>query len=120
MKIAAAIISMLFTLVQGVIWFFIALIALNGFSEREANPALLTLGGIVFVAVIAAGFVGGGIATWLLSRKPGLKGWVVVIAVGLTSMLVAVMLFVGLLMIIGIASAMHGGSFYSHQPTRSQ
>jgi hypothetical protein len=106
MKTVAAIISALLTLGQGVIWFVFALIALNGFSEREANPALLALGVVALAAVIASAFVGRGIAARLLARKPDLKGWTVLIAVVLTSMLATVTLFGGLLVAIAVAGVM--------------
>ena len=107
MKIAAAIISALFTLGQGVIWFFITLVALNGFSE-EADAAILIFGGIVLVTVIASGFAGCTIASRLLARSPKLLGWTVLIVVGLTSLLAAVVFFLGVLVAVGVASALHG------------
>ena len=106
MKIAVAIVSALFTLGQSVIWFVLALLALNGFSEREANPALLMLGIVAFVSVVASAFVGRGIASRLLARKPELKGWAVLISVVLTSVLAAMALFGGLLVAVSVASLM--------------
>ena len=107
MKIAAAVISALLTLLQGVIWVLFALIALNGFSNK-ADVALFAFGGLALVVTIASGLIGGKIAAGLLQRKPELKSWVVLIAVVLTSVLAALVLFVGLLATVGIASAMHG------------
>lgn len=69
--VAAAAVSILF----GVIWFFVFLVILNGFSGREAEPMILTSVILSLINVVASA----GLSSWLaglLQRKAQVSAWV--------------------------------------------
>ncbi len=57
MNIASGIITFVLLIASAIGWFFFLLLALNGFSERDANPAMIffAVWALVVAAVLAAG-----------------------------------------------------------------
>lgn len=57
MNIASGIITLILLIASAVAWFFFLMLALNGFSERDANPAMIffVVWAILAAIVLAAG-----------------------------------------------------------------
>ncbi|HEY8563773.1 MAG TPA: hypothetical protein VIL74_25565 [Pyrinomonadaceae bacterium] len=59
MNIASGIITLVLLIASAIAWFFFLMLALNGFSERDANPAMIFFavwGFLVAAALAAASF----------------------------------------------------------------
>ena len=104
-KPLAAIVTLLISVVLAVVVLFFLLVAMNGYSESDAEPALavyvvLALVSAVLAAVAAAWFVG------LLARRKFVPASSAVIAVPIATALGAALIVVSALMGLVIAEYM--------------
>lgn len=109
MRIIVFVINAVIQLAAAAVGFFMLLLGLNGFSERQANPALL------FYIVLGVGSaVGLGVASalaakWLTQRKSMSTLGASAIAVPTFAVVGVLILFGGIFVGALIASAMRGG-----------
>ncbi len=105
MKIVFFILIAIIQLVVAVSGFFILLLGLNGFSERDATPSLIVYLVVSAMTVLGDGAVGLALGNWLVRKKNLAAGGVVgnIVAVVLGVVVLVVTLFGGFL----LASVVH-------------
>ncbi|HVF43674.1 MAG TPA: hypothetical protein VM936_11715 [Pyrinomonadaceae bacterium] len=109
MRIIVFVLNALIQLAAAAVGFFLLLLGLNGFSERQANPGLL------FYIVLSVGSAAGlGVASalvskWLVQKKSFGALGASAIAVPVFAVVGVLILLVGIFAAALIASAMRGG-----------
>lgn len=109
MRIIVFVLNAVIQLAAAAVGFFLLLLGLNGFSERQSNPSLL------FYIILSAGSAAGlGVASafaskWLAQRKSMGALGASAIAVPVFAVVGVLILIVVFFVAVFIASAMRGG-----------
>jgi hypothetical protein len=106
-KIIVFILTALIQLAVAVVCFFMLLLGLNGFSEQQATPSLIFFIALSFVSAVGLGGVSAFVAKTLVEKKSLGRVAASAIAVVGFSILGAVVLFVGFIAAVLLASLMH-------------
>ena len=108
MRIIVFLIAAIAQIVAAVFGFFILLLGLNGFSEREATPSL-----IFYIVLSLATIVGDGVIAVVLGKKLANRtkfgvGGASVVATMSVAILGVVILIAGLFVAFVLANVVHG------------
>ena len=107
MRIIVFIITALVQLAVAVVIFFMLLLGLNGFSERDATPSLIFFIGLSVLCALGLGGAGAFMARRLVEKKSLGGVGASAIAVGTFSVLGVLILIGGFFVALVIASIMH-------------
>ncbi|HVF66126.1 MAG TPA: hypothetical protein VM914_00580 [Pyrinomonadaceae bacterium] len=109
MRIIVFVINAVVQLAAAAVGFFLLLLGLNGFSERQANPGLLFYIVLGVASAVGLGVASAFAAKWLTQRRSMGALGASAIAVPVFAVVGVLILIVGIFVAALIASAMRGG-----------